>query len=113
MYNPVKGTFQVIPTPDDFFCAGHVQLPNGDILILGGNKAYPNAAGTVGYEGLNTSYIFDPVTLRYYKVNNLNEGHWYPSATELGNGDIISYGGLDQTSGGRHRHRVLQVRVRQ
>ncbi len=99
VYNPTKGTFQVIPTPDDFFCAGHVQLPNGDILILGGNKAYPNAAGTVGYEGLNTSYIFDPVTLKYYKVNNLNEGHWYPSATELGNGDIISYGGLDQTSG--------------
>ncbi len=99
VYNPTKGTFQVIPTPDDFFCAGHVQLPNGDILILGGNKAYPNAAGTVGYEGLQTSYIFDPVTLKYYKVNNLNEGHWYPSATELGNGDIISYGGLDQTSG--------------
>jgi hypothetical protein len=98
VYNPTKGTFQVIPTPDDFFCAGHVQLPNGDILILGGNKAYPNAAGTVGYEGLATSYIFDPVTLKYYKVNNLNEGHWYPSATELGNGDIISYGGLDQTS---------------
>ena len=99
VYNPTKGTFQVIPTPDDFFCAGHVQLPNGDILILGGNKAYPTADNSVGYEGLQTSYIFDPVTLKYYKVNNLNQGHWYPSATELGNGDIISYGGLDQTSG--------------
>jgi hypothetical protein len=98
VYNPTKGTFQVIPTPDDFFCAGHVQLPNGDILILGGNKAYPNAATNKGYEGYNTSYIFDPVTLKYYKVNNLNEGHWYPSATELGNGDIISYGGLDGNS---------------
>lgn len=99
VYNPFKGTFQVIPTPDDFFCAGHVQLPNGDILILGGNKAYPNATNTVGYEGQTTSYIFDPVTLKYYKINDLNEGHWYPSATELGNGDVISYGGLSQTSG--------------
>jgi hypothetical protein len=98
VYNPTKGTFQVIPTPDDFFCAGHVQLPNGDILILGGNAAYPNAVTGKGYEGYATSYIFDPVTLKYYKVNNLNEGHWYPSATELGNGDIISYGGLDQNS---------------
>jgi Domain of unknown function (DUF1929) len=103
VYNPTKGTFQVIPTPNDFFCAGHVQLPNGDILILGGNKAYPvPAAGANpghGYEGYSTSYIFDPVTLKYYKVNNLTQGKWYPSATELGNGDIISYGGLDQTSG--------------
>ena len=36
------------------------------------------------------------MTDKYVKENNLNEGHWYPSATELGNGDIISYGGLDQ-----------------
>jgi hypothetical protein len=100
VYNPNKGTFQVIPTPDDFFCAGHVQLPNGDVLILGGNKAYPNALTGKGYEGLQTAYIFDPVTLKYYKVNNLNVGHWYPSATELGNGDIISFGGLDQNSEG-------------
>ncbi len=100
LYDPSKGTFKVIPTPDDFFCAGHVQLANGDVLILGGNKAYPNAATGKGYEGLATSYIFDPITEKYTKVNNLNGGHWYPSATELGNGDVVSYGGLDATSAG-------------
>jgi Domain of unknown function (DUF1929) len=99
VYDPTTGKFQVIPTPDDFFCAGHIQLPDGNVLVLGGNKAYPNATNTVGYEGLNTSYIFDPITDRYVQENNLNEGHWYPSATELGNGSIISYGGLSQTSG--------------
>jgi hypothetical protein len=99
VYDPTTGKFQVIPTPDDFFCAGHVQLPDGNVLVLGGNKAYPTADNSVGYEGLATSYIFDPVTDKYIKENNLNEGHWYPSATELGNGSIISYGGLSQTSG--------------
>jgi hypothetical protein len=99
VYDPTTGKFQVIPTPDDFFCAGHIQLPNGNVLVLGGNKAYPTADNSVGYEGLATSYIFDPVTDKYIKENNLNEGHWYPSATELGNGSIISYGGLSQTSG--------------
>ncbi len=94
VYNPSKGTFKVIPTPDDFFCAGHVQLPNGKVLVLGGNKAYPDAADKGNYEGLNTSYIFNPVTESYQKENNLNDGHWYPSATELGNGDVIAYGGL-------------------
>jgi Domain of unknown function (DUF1929) len=98
VYDPSKGTFQMIPTPDDFFCAGHIQLANGNVLILGGNKAYQTA--TRDYEGLNTSYIFDPLTDKYVRENNLNVGHWYPSATELGNGDIISFGGLDQTGNG-------------
>jgi hypothetical protein len=99
VYNPTTGKFRVIPTPDDFFCAGHVQLADGNVLILGGNKAYPSANGSHGYEGLQTSYVFDPVTEKYIKTNGLNEGHWYPSATELGNGNVISYGGLSQTSG--------------
>ncbi|TVZ01641.1 DUF1929 domain-containing protein [Trebonia kvetii] len=111
VYDPYKGTFKVIPTPDDFFCSGHVQLANGNVLILGGNKRYPDATAPVnqqGYEGLNTSYIFNPVTERYVKENNLNDGHWYPSATELGNGDIISYGGLDATSGGSVKTEYFQ-----
>jgi hypothetical protein len=44
VYNPNKGTFKVIKTPDDLFRAGEVQLPNGKVLILGGNKAYVAAA---------------------------------------------------------------------
>ena len=100
VYDPVTGKFQVIPTPDDFFCAGHVQLADGNVLVLGGNKAYqvPASGKSPGhnYYGLDTSYIFDPLTDRYVKENDLNEGHWYPSATELGNGDVISYGGLNQ-----------------
>jgi len=100
VYNPNKGTFQVIPTPDDFFCAGHVQLPDGKVLVLGGNLAYPDAADKENYEGLNTSYIFNPITNRYQRVNNLNGGHWYPSATELANGDVIAYGGLTATGTG-------------
>jgi hypothetical protein len=98
VYNPVTGTFQIIPTPDDFFCAGHVQLPNGNILIAGGTLAYP--ANGQGFSGQNTSYIFDPATNRYQQVNNLNGDHWYPSATELGNGDVISVGGLGQDGNG-------------
>jgi Domain of unknown function (DUF1929)/Glyoxal oxidase N-terminus len=100
VYDPRAGTFQQIPTPSDMFCSGHVQLPDGRILILGGNKAYPAADGSHGYEGLNSSYIFDPTTNTYQKVNNLNDGHWYPSATELGNGDVISFGGLRADSTG-------------
>ena len=100
VYDPAKGTFQVIPTPDDFFCGGHILLPNGKVLVLGGTLAYPAANGSHGYEGLNTSYIFNPVTSTYQRVSNLIGGHWYPSATELGDGDVISFGGLTAGGGG-------------
>jgi hypothetical protein len=81
------------------FCAGHVQLADGRVLVMSGNKAFPVASGH-GYEGYRDSYIFDPVTETYSETNDLNDGHWYPSATELGNGDIISFGGLREDSSG-------------
>jgi hypothetical protein len=99
VYDPVAGTYKVIPTPKDMFCSGHIQLQDGRVLVLSGNKAFPVAGGH-GYEGYKDSYIFDPVTETYSKTNDLNDGHWYPSATELGNGDVVSFGGLREDSTG-------------
>jgi hypothetical protein len=99
VYDPVNGTYKVIPTPKDMFCAGHVQLQDGRVLVMSGNKAYPVAGGH-GYEGFKDSYVFDPGTETYSRTNDLNDGHWYPSATVLGNGDVISFGGLREDSTG-------------
>jgi hypothetical protein len=100
VYVPSTGKFITVPTPADLFCSGHVQLPDGRVLIMGGNKDYPAADGSHGYEGLKDSYIFDPATNAYAKVNDLSSGAWYPSATVLGNGDVISLGGLGEDSSG-------------
>ncbi|WP_037620593.1 galactose oxidase early set domain-containing protein [Streptomyces aureus] len=99
VYDPVTGSYKVIPTPKDMFCSGHVQLADGRVLVLSGNKAFPVAGGH-GYEGYKESYVFDPVTETYSRTNDLNDGHWYPSATELGNGDVIAFGGLREDSSG-------------
>jgi Domain of unknown function (DUF1929) len=98
VYQTRTGTFVSVPTPSDMFCAGHVQLADGRVLILGGNKAYPDSSH--GYEGLADSYVFDPDTDTYSRLNDLSSGHWYPSATELGNGDVIALGGLGADSAG-------------
>ena len=100
VYQPATGTFINVPTPADLFCSGHVQLPDGRVLIMGGNKAYPAADGSHGYEGLKNSYVFDPSTNSYSRVDDLSSGAWYPSATALGNGDVISLGGLGEDSSG-------------
>ncbi|MEU3887486.1 galactose oxidase-like domain-containing protein [Streptomyces sp. NPDC029041] len=99
VYDPQKGTYKVIPTPKDMFCAGHVQLQDGRVLVMSGNQAYPVPGGH-GYEGYKDSYVFDPKTETYTKTNDMNDGHWYPSATILGNGDVISFGGLREDSTG-------------
>ncbi|MFD5857413.1 galactose oxidase-like domain-containing protein [Streptomyces chartreusis] len=100
VYDPENGTYKQIPTPKDMFCAGHVQLQDGRVLVMSGNKGYPSADGTIGYQGYKDSYVFDPVTETYSRTNDMNDGHWYPSATVLGNGDVISFGGLKEDSTG-------------
>ncbi|MDG4788220.1 DUF1929 domain-containing protein [Micromonospora sp. WMMD1102] len=100
LYDPATGAFDSVPTPADLFCAGHVQLADGRVLVMGGNKDYPSAGGTVGYKGLPDSYLFDPATGSYTRTNDLAAGHWYPSATLLGNGDVLSLGGLGEDANG-------------
>jgi hypothetical protein len=100
LYQTRSGTFVNVPTPADLFCSGHVQLPDGRVLIMGGNKAYPAADGSHGYKGLKDSYVFDPNTNAYRRVNDMSAGSWYPSATMMGNGDVISLGGLGEDSSG-------------
>lgn len=40
LWDPVANTFKKIPTPDDFFCSGHAQLPDGRLLVAGGTARY-------------------------------------------------------------------------
>ena len=46
-----KNTFKKIPTPDDFFCSGHAQLPDGRLLVAGGTARYELLDGEVERAG--------------------------------------------------------------
>ncbi|MDX6744657.1 galactose oxidase-like domain-containing protein [Actinocorallia sp. A-T 12471] len=111
VYDPKTNKFTNVPTPYDMFCAGHVQLPDGRVLVMGGTDEFAEYSGGVsnegvgyvyeskGWSGSKKSYIFDPAKNRYEPVNNMVDGHWYPSATLLGNGDVYSVGGYDYERG--------------
>ncbi|MFI6345509.1 galactose oxidase-like domain-containing protein [Streptomyces sp. NPDC050560] len=51
IWDPVKNTFRKIDTPDDMFCAGQAQLPDGKILIAGGTGRYEALKGDVKRAG--------------------------------------------------------------
>ncbi|WP_318207843.1 MULTISPECIES: kelch motif-containing protein [unclassified Streptomyces] len=51
LWDPVKNTFKKIPTPVDFFCSGHTQLPDGRLLVAGGTARYEILNGEVKRAG--------------------------------------------------------------
>ena len=40
LWDPDTDKFKLIHTPSDMFCAGHVFLPDGKLLIAGGTRRY-------------------------------------------------------------------------
>ncbi|MCX5393253.1 kelch motif-containing protein [Streptomyces sp. NBC_00094] len=51
LWDPVANTFKKIPTPEDFFCSGHTQLPDGRLLVAGGTARYEVLDGGVEKAG--------------------------------------------------------------
>ncbi|MEU9185863.1 kelch motif-containing protein [Streptomyces sp. NPDC048484] len=51
LWDPRTDTFKKIPTPVDFFCAGHAQLPSGRMLVAGGTARYERLDGEVERAG--------------------------------------------------------------
>ncbi|QEV20315.1 kelch motif-containing protein [Streptomyces alboniger] len=51
LWDPVRNTFKRIDTPEDFFCAGHAQLPDGRLLVAGGTARYELLDGEVERAG--------------------------------------------------------------
>ncbi|WP_326610349.1 kelch motif-containing protein [Streptomyces scopuliridis] len=51
LWNPADNSFKKIPTPEDFFCSGHSQLPDGRLLVAGGTARYEVLDGEVKRAG--------------------------------------------------------------
>ena len=73
IYDPVANTWKELTTPKDVFCSGHVQLADGNVLILGGTSEYPpptkpGEEPSTKYKGENASWIFNIRTEAYEEV---------------------------------------------
>ncbi len=88
-------TFTEVATPSDLFCAGQSLLPDGNVLVEGGTKAYPPNGQGGPWSGDNKAYVFNWSQMRYNAVPNMRVGRWYPSTVSLDNGDKLTASGLD------------------
>ncbi len=83
----------------DIFCAGNVPLPDGRLLVPGGNDP------VTGFFGEKKARIFTPgsgsIVGAWSDPGNMADWRWYPTATALREGRVLV------TSGNKHHQHLL------
>ncbi|WP_089398550.1 kelch repeat-containing protein [Noviherbaspirillum humi] len=75
-----------LPNPNTkLFCSGQTFLPDGRLLVTGGETAFGGSADT---------NIFDYRTNTWQQVEGMSGPRWYPTSTMLANGEILTLGGI-------------------
>ena len=90
VWNPQTDTVTTQPLTWDMFCNGAVILPDGRPFIMSGTAQYDPFHGE-----LRTS-AYNPVTGLFSDMQMMAHGRWYPTATTLGNGQVMVFSGLDE-----------------
>ena len=80
--------------PAQIFCAGASTLPDGRVLVTGGDVGDFTKAKN---EGLNTIYTFDPETEAWTEQVRMRQGRWYPSQLEIPDGRTLIFSGAPKT----------------
>lgn len=93
--------------PVNLFCAGNSLLPDGRVLVAGGNLAYDDPVTGTPHTGLDHLYTFDPWTETWTRQPDLRRGRWYPSQLTMPDGRTVILGGRDET--GRAKNRDIEL----
>ncbi|MBV8208060.1 MAG: carboxypeptidase regulatory-like domain-containing protein [Acidobacteria bacterium] len=103
IWDPVTDTFSATTAaPYELFCAGHTSMADGRIFIAGGHIA--------DYTGYAHALIYDPFQNTMTPVADMNQGRWYPTVTELPNGDLlVTSGDVDSNTNVDTLPQVFQV----
>jgi galactose oxidase-like protein/Kelch motif protein len=97
VYNPSTGNESSVALDEDLFCAGNVQLANGNVLLAGGTQLYDiDPSNCNGYwHGAKFAYEFDVQSSSLTKVSSMAQGRWYPTCVLMPNGRVFVTGGMD------------------
>ncbi len=98
LLDPTTGVETSLATPDDLFCAGAAQLPNGNILFVGGTILYDTDVNNCNgqFHGASAAYEFDVPTGTLIKQTPMAHGRWYPTLITLPSGNVIVVSGNDE-----------------
>ena len=93
LWDPQTGSITTQSTTWYMFCNGMLALADGRILVDGGTiQSNP-------FLGSPQAAIYDPATNIFTDVQNMAHGRWYPTVTMLNDGRIMTFSGLNETTG--------------
>jgi galactose oxidase len=84
----------------NLFCSGHVFLPDGRLLVIGGHQA--------DGEGLDQASIYDPIANAWSATATMNAGRWYPTAVALPDGSVLASSGNFRSAQGQSVNNNIQ-----
>jgi Domain of unknown function (DUF1929)/F5/8 type C domain len=87
VYDPVTDTSKRVDVAgSNIFCAGFVQLANGNVFVAGGNA-------DSGLNGIRRTHVFDWKTETWSRGPDMQDGRWYPSVASMPNDEALIIGG--------------------
>ena len=90
IWDPSNNSVTTQPLGWDMFCSGMITLPDGREMVFGGTRQYDP------FFGWQRTSIYDPATGQFADMQDMAHGRWYPTATELGDGRLLVFSGLDE-----------------
>lgn len=85
LWDPSTGTFSGQNLASNVFCAGHAQVPDGGLLVNGGN--------TTLFKGPRTTFLFDPDSASGSEGPRMDRGRYYPTSASIGDGRVLIFSG--------------------
>ena len=99
LLDPATNTETNVTMPEDLWCGGAAQLPNGNIFVCGGTlpTGYDTDVNNCNgrWHGANYAYEFDVASGNLNKMTNMKQGRWYPTCVTLTDGKVIIVSGAD------------------
>ena len=103
VYDPATNTSKRVDVASsNIFCAGFVQLANGNVFVAGGNA-------DSALNGIRRTHTFDWRTETWSRGPDMQDGRWYPAVAAMPNDEALIVGGgptvaeVRTTSGGLRR----------
>lgn len=90
IFDPSSGNITTQQVNWDMFCNGMVVLSDGRAFVDGGTLQYDP------FHGELRSAVYDLSTGQFTDVQTMAHGRWYPTATTLSDGSLMTFSGLDE-----------------
>jgi galactose oxidase len=88
VWDPAADTFTPHPVGSNLFCSGHAMTSTGQLFVAGGH--------ITDAHGLPDANLYNPSTGTWTSLPPMSHGRWYPTVTELPNGQFLVTAGKDQ-----------------